>query len=123
MQHVELKPADLDMDRHWECARPMRLVHVPTDDERGRQVAKRIDHFGSPDVTGVDDEVRPPERRDRLWPKQSVGIRDYPNEDFVSEHDPARFDDEMCWRGSRFFSTLRVNQSLGRACKRIRRSI
>jgi len=67
-------------------ARPVRLVHVPTDDKRGSKVAKLIDHFGSPDVTGVDDEVRPPERSDCLGPKQPVGIRDDTDEDVATEH-------------------------------------
>src|SRR5262245_54315386 len=90
MQHVEQKFADLDIGSHWQRVRPMRPIHVSTHDERRCQLAERIDHIGSPDVTRMDNEIRSLERRDGLWPKQSVRIGDHPDKDFVSAHDPAR---------------------------------
>jgi len=42
----------------------------------GSNILKRLDHIGIADVAGMDNHIRPPQRRDGLRPQQPVGVRD-----------------------------------------------
>ena len=57
MQHEETVLAQRDKLGHEQRRSPASLVDVATNDMRGRNFAKPIDHLGFADVTGVDNHV------------------------------------------------------------------
>ena|SRR5262245_15716808 len=86
VQHMEHEPANLDIGCHRKSTRPLPIVHIPTNGERGSKLTKRIDYIASPDVPGVNDEVCALQRSDGLGPKQPVSIGDDADQGFATGH-------------------------------------
>jgi len=56
---------------------PWTFVVVTSDGANGGDGSERVQHRGSPDVSAMDDEIRPAKPLDSLGPDQTVGVRDH----------------------------------------------
>src|SRR5262245_21624707 len=78
---VDANLADVDVRSERQLCGPRALVVVSANRERGSDVTQVIEHLCATDVAGVDDEIGPAERLERLRPKKAVRIRDHPDLD------------------------------------------
>ena len=76
VQHQDLVLASSDDLAFRNGFRPCLGVIVAAHGERGRDRAQPVDHIGRADVAGVDDQLRPLQRRECLWAEQSMRVRD-----------------------------------------------
>ena len=78
---VNADSADLDVRGDRKVRGPGGLVVIAADRECGSHVTQTIQQLWIADVARVNDDIGSAERRERLGPKQSVGIRDHPDPD------------------------------------------
>src|SRR5262249_57633162 len=71
----EAGPADLHLRDFWKRRGPRIAIVVAAYRDKGCDAAERVENLGAADVARVDDRVHALERRDRLGPQETMGVR------------------------------------------------
>src|SRR6267143_2426758 len=86
VQDIEDDVPDANDLRVLQRLRPILTVVVPPHGDHRSHFAQRLQHVGTADVTGVDDQLRAAQGVDRLWTHQTVGVGDHPDDSAGSCH-------------------------------------
>ena len=79
VQNVEENPTRFRDRCFRQGARPIRLIYVSTNGNKGSEFSQRIENFRFADVTGVKNQLRTAKRFKGLRAQQPMSIRDQAN--------------------------------------------
>ena len=74
VQQPEQQLADFDHLGRGQARCPLLRVDIAAHRKRRRKRAQCFEHLGPADVAGMDDELRPAQRRNRFGAQQPVRI-------------------------------------------------
>ncbi len=87
VQDVEQEFADFDDLGRRQGYGPRSNIDIAADRKRRCNLGQRRQHLRISDVAGMDDEIAPAQRRERLRPDQAVGIGDHAENEIASGHE------------------------------------
>src|SRR6266850_2439969 len=74
VQHVDQHCADFRDRRQWQCPCPLLRVYIPAHGHDRSQFPQLLQNLGIPDVTGMNNQLRPAQSLHGLAAEQSVRI-------------------------------------------------